>query len=177
MGAKQGLDSVLEAARRTPSAEKFKFVFLGDGNQRVNLERLARPLSNVVLMDQADSDTFPSILAAADALLVNERPSVLDMSLPSKLTSYWTSGVPVVAATSDLGATGHEIRRSGAGLVVSPGDPDELLIGLRRLREDKGLGVELAKRGRQYIEDNLRSEDGLAAIGDVLQTVVANHRH
>ena len=62
------------------------------------------------------------MLAAADVLLINERESVVQMSLPSKLTSYLVAGQPILAAVNDDGATAQELRRLGLGNVVDPGD-------------------------------------------------------
>lgn len=52
---------------------------------------------------------------------MNERASAVDMSLPSKLTSYFSAGAPIVAAVPASGGTAAEVRRSGAGVVVPPG--------------------------------------------------------
>ena len=62
-------------------------------------------------------------MQASDVLLVNQRASVTNMSLPSKLTSYFASGRPVIAAVSADSETAWEIEASGAGLVVPPADP------------------------------------------------------
>ena len=70
-----------------------------------------------------DERRFPDVLAAADVLLLSERASVVDMSLPSKLTSYAVAGRPIVAAVPAGGTTAAELDRSGAALRVEPGDP------------------------------------------------------
>ena len=44
------------------------------------------------------------------------------MSLPSKLTTYFAMGRPVIAVTRSDGTTAAEIRRADAGLIVEPGD-------------------------------------------------------
>ena len=48
-------------------------------------------------------------------LLVNELPGVAHMAMPSKLTSYFQAGKPVLAATDEGGFTAKEIALSGAG--------------------------------------------------------------
>ncbi|MGB3330036.1 MAG: glycosyltransferase, partial [Thermomicrobiales bacterium] len=101
MGLKQGLDHLIDAARiARQTAPDLLFVLMGDGNQRERLQVLAAGLDNVRFLPPQDEALFPSILAASDALLVNQLASVTDMSLPSKLTSYFSVGRPVVAAVA-----------------------------------------------------------------------------
>jgi colanic acid biosynthesis glycosyl transferase WcaI len=123
MGRKQALEVVIEAARLCDDHDhKCRFVLMGDGSQRKELERLAEGNSRVEILDGVDSDIYSDVLAAADVLLINERASVLQMSLPSKLTSYLVAGQPILAAVNDDGATAQELRRLGLGNVVGAGD-------------------------------------------------------
>ena len=106
MGLRQDLGQVLAAARLAQhSAPDFRFVLLGDGNQRPNLEKKAAGLPNVSFMGtQIDTD-YDLALRAADVLLVSERETVADMSLPSKLLAYFSAGRPIVAVVRPDGAT------------------------------------------------------------------------
>jgi 2-polyprenyl-6-methoxyphenol hydroxylase-like FAD-dependent oxidoreductase len=53
---------------------------------------------------------------AADLLLLCERPGVLEMSLPSKLTSYVTSGRPLLAAVEPGGITATYVADHGIAI-------------------------------------------------------------
>ncbi|BEP12759.1 glycosyltransferase family 4 protein [Acidothermaceae bacterium B102] len=123
MGRKQALEVVIEAAKLCDNRDhKCRFVLMGDGSQRKELERLAVGNARVQIVDGVDSDIYSDVLAAADVLLINERASVIQMSLPSKLTSYLVAGQPILAAVNDDGATAQELRRLGLGNVVGAGD-------------------------------------------------------
>jgi glycosyltransferase involved in cell wall biosynthesis len=127
MGRKQALEVVIEAAKLCETHEhRCRFVLMGDGSQREELERLAEGSTKVQIVDSVGSDVYSDVLAAADVLLVNERASVQQMSLPSKLTSYMVAAQPIVAAVNDDGATAVELRRLGVGRVVAPGDAQAL---------------------------------------------------
>ena len=104
MGVKQGLENVVEAARTADAVgAPVRFVLLGTGNQRARLEELGAGIARLELRDPLPDDRFPDALAAADVLVVNEAPTVAEMSAPSKLTSYFAAGRPVVCLlyTSD----------------------------------------------------------------------------
>ena len=165
MGLKQGLENVVEAARlAAQQAPHVRFVLMGDGNQREDLARLAADVPTLQFLPPAASEEFPDFLAAADVLLVNERASAVDMSLPSKLTSYFQAGMPVLAAVPVEGGTAAEVRRSGGGVVVPPEAPAALLNGVVTLSEDHDLRRSLRRAASAYAYDQLASAPALAAL-------------
>lgn len=162
MGIKQGLEHVLAAARCAAArGSRVRFVLMGDGSQRRMLEAAARGCSLVTFLDPQPAERFSDVLAAADVLLVNERRSILDMSIPSKLTSYFVAGRPVVAAVAPDGVTAGEIRRAGAGVVVPAEDPLALLEAIERVLADPQLSVQLGRSGAAYAREHLTAQAGL----------------
>ncbi len=163
MGNKQGLEQVVEAARAARSdADGVRFVLMGDGNQRSDLERRAAGLSILDFRPFEPSETFPDTLAAADILLLSERASVRDMSLPSKVTSYLAAGRPIVAAVATDGATATLVARTGAGVLVDAGDPGGILRAVASIRSDPAMGERLGRAGQAFAARELSSRDGLA---------------
>jgi colanic acid biosynthesis glycosyl transferase WcaI len=162
MGYKQGLENVVAAASlaaRTNS--KARFVLLGDGNQRATLEATAAGVPALQFLPPVKDAEFPAALGAADVLLVNERPGVAQMSVPSKLTSYFNSGKPILAATDANGLTAHEIAASGAGVCVPADRPDLLLSEATGLGTDRERGRRLGVAGRRYCDGFLTEEAAL----------------
>jgi glycosyltransferase involved in cell wall biosynthesis len=162
MGAKQGLENVVHAARlASERGSRVRFVLLGDGNRRAALEGLLESLGScerLSFIPPLPDDEFRPTLAAADILLVNERPGLDDMCVPSKLTTYFSTGLPVLAATDATSVTAEEIALSGGGMRVDAGDPEALLNGAERLGADPGLRAFLGAAGREFRSDFL-SED------------------
>jgi colanic acid biosynthesis glycosyl transferase WcaI len=169
MGAKQDLRNVVEAAREADRLQApVRFVLMGDGVERPVVEAAATGVTRVQLLPSQPSEEYQSILQAADVLLVNEHPGVREMALPSKLTSYFASGRPVLAASNDDGATAAELRRAAAGVLVAPGRPEELLHAVRALAADEELGRSLAAAGDRYRRTVLSLEGAGRAFGGVL---------
>ncbi|WP_028440975.1 MULTISPECIES: glycosyltransferase [unclassified Streptomyces] len=171
MGLKQGLDVLVGLARLAPHV---RVVLMGDGNQRAALRTSAAGLPNVDFLPPAGAVEFPDVLAAADVLAVTQRASVLDMSVPSKLTSYFVSGRPVVASVAAEGGTADEVRRSGAGVLVAPEDPAALLAAVRRLAEDPAASDALGAHGPDYVAHHLSREAGLARFDALLTEVLGD---
>jgi colanic acid biosynthesis glycosyl transferase WcaI len=181
MGLKQGLDSVVEAARLADQQQSdMLFLLVGDGSMRRSLERQAAGTSSIRFVDPLSREDFPLALAAADCLLINERPSVQDMSMPSKLTSYLAAGRAVIAATGPTSAAAAELRRSGAGVLVAPGDAAGLLDAVQRVARDPELTTTLGHAGRRYAEKSLSRTAAQHrivnfALGTVASDVAAAH--
>lgn len=150
MGAKQGLDNVVMAAREaTRRASRIRFVLLGDGNQRAHLESLGGD-PRLQFIDPLPDEQFLQALAAADVLLANERPGLTEMSVPSKLTTYFATGLPVVAAVDASSTTHDEIAAAGAGPLVPAGDPAALVDAIERLADDPQAAAAHGAAGRAY---------------------------
>lgn len=131
MGLKQGLDNVVEAARlAVTEAPELFFVLLGDGSQRLMLEQLGARLDNIRFIDPVSDEMFPNALHAADVLLIIQKSSIRDMSLPSKLTSYLAARRPIVAAVAENSELTRLIATSKVGLSVLADDPNNLILSL-----------------------------------------------
>lgn len=162
MGMKQGLEHVLDAARlatdRYPGA--IEFVLVGDGNNRQALQEQAAGLDGVRFVDPVSEDDYPVVLAAADILLVHERPGVREMSFPSKLTSYTTASRPIIAGVAEDSITGSFLRSRDAALQVPNGDPEALIDGLFQIRSNDALRVRLVDNARRLWREEFSERSG-----------------
>lgn len=177
MGAKQALESVVDASRLAAEDDSgVRFVLLGDGNRRAALQALGGNSRLEFLAPLPDGE-FEQALAAADILLVNERAGLTEMSVPSKLTSYFSTGLPVIAATDATSITGEEIVATGAGLRVDAEDPAALLAAAEQLAADPELSRRLGAAGRAFMLDELSSAAGVAGVAAALTAQTRTRRY
>jgi len=175
MGVKQGLHHVVDAGRLAHDrGTHVRFVLVGNGSQRDELQQRAdaHPTTTQFLPPLGDRD-FTDILQAADILLVNELPGVAEMAVPSKLTSYFAAGRPVLAATDSTGITAQEVRAADAGLVVSAGDPSALLDGVSALMADRAAADRLGQNGKRYRETVLDETFAIDRFDSLLADLIA----
>ena len=172
MGQKQGLDNLLDTAALLGD-NRVRISLVGDGNDRERLERLARDqqLTNVDFIEMQSPGNWEATMQAADVLLVNQRASVTDMSLPSKLTSYFASGRPVIAAASPDSETASEIGAAEAGLVVPPADPVAFRDAIVALERDRPRAKDLGTSGKAYADSTLSRANALAEYDDFIDRV------
>lgn len=162
MGAKQGLENVVDAARIAESANApVLFLLIGEGSERRKLELYSRGISQIRFIDPLDDEEFRLALRAADVLIVNEQPGLLEMSVPSKLTSYFDAGRPIVAAANSSGTTASEIALANAGVVVPAGDPSALLCAVAEMARDAVTAERYGLNGRRYRDACLSESQAL----------------
>jgi colanic acid biosynthesis glycosyl transferase WcaI len=175
MGKKQGLENVVAAARiAQKKGSKVKFVLMGDGNQRKSLEAMAWGVSNISFVDPLPSADFARALSAADFLLVNELPGVRDMAVPSKLTSYFNAGVPVIAATDPGSVTASEIEASGGGVRVNSSDPTALVKVAEELGQDVSEASRLGAQGLRFRHETLSEETAVGHYADFIKSLASS---
>jgi glycosyltransferase involved in cell wall biosynthesis len=173
MGVKQGLENIVDAARiADEEGAPVHFLLVGDGGERKKLMERARGISRLTFVDPLDDVEYGLALAAADVLLVNEKPGVAAMAVPSKLTSYFHAGRPVIAATDPDGISAEEVAASGAGLVVAAGEPKTLLKAVLEMTADTDTAAHYGIQGRKYreavLDERVAIERWASLLGDMV---------
>jgi len=174
MGAKQDLENVVEASKVLSSDSKSKIYLIGHGNQETNLRRLCEGLENIVVTAAVADDQYSALLSAADLLLVNERSTQMEMSLPSKLTSYLYSERPVLAAVPKGGATWKFL--DGIAELVEAGKPRLLARAIEDLSQDPEKRKQLASKGLEFARKNLDAEIGRRKYLDWVNSLIQSKR-
>ena len=160
MGAKQDLENVVGAARELSGNSRIKIYLVGHGNQESNLKALCQGKKNISVMAAVSDENYSVLLSAADLLLVNERTTQMEMSLPSKLTSYLYSERPVLAAVPRGGATWKFL--GDVAELVEAGDPKVLALKIKELSMNQSRLNELARLGLEFALKNLDPAIGRA---------------
>jgi len=172
MGAKQDLENVVRAADALTGEAKIKFYLAGHGNQENNLNSLCDGKSNIAVMPAVSGEDYSALLSAADLLLVNERSTQMEMSLPSKLTSYLYSQRPVLAAVPQGGATWKFL--DGVAELVEAADPKALAKKIEELSHNQIRLDELARLGSEFAKKHLDPEVGRAKYRQWVENLIQN---
>jgi colanic acid biosynthesis glycosyl transferase WcaI len=153
LGAKQGLELLIDAARRLRRVPKLAFVIAGTGAARESLEAMGRELSNLYWLPLQPAERLNDLLNLADIHLLPQRADAADLVMPSKLTGMLASGRPVIATAHP----GTQLSRvvSGCGVVVPPGDGAALAAAVARLAGDAEQRRVLGAAARGYAEQYL----------------------
>ncbi|PZR90150.1 MAG: glycosyltransferase WbuB [Candidatus Nephthysia bennettiae] len=154
VGLAQGLEIVVEAAEQLKAHSDIRFVVLGDGAAKAELEAdvRGRGLTNVAFPPGQPHVRMPTAVAAADACLVSLRGIPLfKAALPSKLYEAMACARPILLAV-DGEARQLIVDAAAAGVYVEPGDAAMLARAVLALRADPGSAQQLGQRGRAFAE-------------------------
>jgi colanic acid biosynthesis glycosyl transferase WcaI len=157
MGKKQGLDLLVDAARRLSGRPGMRFVFCGEGPGRQILVDSAKSLPNVSLLPVQPADRLNDLLNLADIHLLPQLADAADLVMPSKLTGMMASGRAIVATsrpgTQLFGAL------AGRGFVTAPSDVDAFVSRLSQLAENPSLRKHLGQEARRYAVAHLHRDE------------------
>ena len=170
MGIMQGLDAVLDSAQMLMKIEpKVKFVFVGGGIEKKNLEQsvVQRNLTNVTFIERQPPEKMNTILKAADVLLVHLKDTALfRITIPSKIQAYLFSGKPILMGVQ--GDSADIIRDCGAGQVVEPENPESITRGILELfRMSDAERSVMGKNGRTYYDKKLSMQAGVSCFENI----------
>lgn len=136
LGAAQGLDAVLDAARLLQDLTDLRIVLIGDGIElsRLRARTEAEGISNVRFLGRKPFNAMPDYFALADVLLLHlRRDPLFEITIPAKTFPYLACGRPVIAAVP--GDTSEVVQAAGAGLTCAPEDPAALAATIRAMYE------------------------------------------
>ena len=132
VGLAQGLGTLLDAAA-TIRDLGIRIKIVGDGLEAAELRRrvIGEGLTHVQFLPAIAAKTVPTVLAAADAILVLLRRGPLyEESLPTKLVEGFAAGRPVIVSADGYAA--DLVIRVGAGFAARAEDAQELAGAIER---------------------------------------------
>jgi len=148
MGEKQGLEIILDAARKFSNRKDLLFLMCGDGAAKERLLGLSSGLENVVFAPLQPLDKLNELLNLADIHLLPQKAGAEDLVMPSKLTNMMASGKPVVATAMPDTQIANVLIDSG--IVVEPDDISAFVEAIDVLASDKVECGRLGVNGRAY---------------------------
>ena len=142
------LDTANELKSR--GASKIKFVFIGDGKLKPELQARAEreQLSNCLFFDPIPKNKLASILGTFDVglMILDNVPAFYYGTSPNKFFDYLAAGLPVV--NNYPGWLAGLIRENNCGVEIAPSDPVKFADALETLSEDKEQLALMGKNAR-----------------------------
>lgn len=176
MGPAQGLEIVIDAARRLGEADgPIRFLLIGEGSLRAPLTSAAAalPLANVTVLPYQPSSMMPQIYCASDVCLVPQAAATGSDAIPSKVYRIMATGRPLIAITepqSDLAAL---IREAECGVNVEPGDAQRLADVVRQARRNEAEWQAMGSRGRAHVSARYSRAVVSAQYDELIRAVAA----
>jgi glycosyltransferase involved in cell wall biosynthesis len=152
LGLANDIPTILRAAQRVKTSSNIRFLIVGDGKERPNLEALANRLhlENVLFAGSRPKVDMPEILAASDVCIatLTDVP-MFKTTYPNKVFDYMAAGRPTVLGID--GVIRQVIEAAGGGIFVPPGDDQSLANAVQSLEKDRAKAKAMGVAARNYV--------------------------
>ena len=157
LGRAHEFDTILAASKRFIDDPHIVFLFIGSGHRSDELARRvkAQGLSNKFrfLPYQREEDLKYS-LSVPDVHWISLRPELEGLIVPSKVYGIAAAGRPIIAVTAKNGEIANLVKAYGCGVVVEPGDSDELVKVITDLSSNVTARGIMGRHARAMLETN-----------------------
>lgn len=177
IGHAQGLEVIIKAAEQTKDIPQMKWLLVGDGPVKADLQSLAKELNlpNVFFFPNQEKKNMPFIVKACDitAVPLKRLPLFLG-AIPSKIFENLAMEVPVL-----LGVEGEAktlfIEEGKAGLAFEPDNHFDLAEKARHLFINRAEIQSLGKNGRKYVFEYFNRNTLALKFREYLTTLLNKH--
>lgn len=169
VGAAQDVDSIIKAAAETRDIPDIKWVIVGDGRARVEVEEESRKLgltNTVIFLGRHPMETMPTFFSFADAMVVSLKDEyIFSLTIPAKTQSYMASGKPILSMLNGEG--NKTIKEAACGLIAPSGDYKTLAHNVKTLYQTSK--EELAQMGQRGLDYYLSHFDKKKVIDNIIK--------
>lgn len=169
VGAAQDVGSIIKAAAETRDIPDIKWVIVGDGRARVEVEEESRKLgltNTVIFLGRHPMETMPTFFSFADAMVVSLKDEyIFSLTIPAKTQSYMASGKPILSMLNGEG--NKTIKEAACGLIAPSGDYKTLAHNVKTLYQTSK--EELAQMGQRGLDYYLSHFDKKKVIDNIIK--------
>lgn len=160
IGHAQGLEVILNAAKKLDEYKNIKFVLLGNGPEKEKLIKLRDELklTNLRFFDAVPKSEMQRIIMSTNATIIPlKRLDLFKGAIPSKIFENLALKKPII-----LGVEGEAeelfIKQGKCGVSFIPEDSEDLAKQILKLYNDRNLVIELGENGLKYVSENFNRD-------------------
>lgn len=160
LGPSQGLDFIIRVAEKVKDNEDIIFLFVGDGTEKPNLEKLVSELNlnNVIFKPFVSYEEFPELLKDCNVGLITLTTKNTAPAVPAKISTYLASGLPVLGFLHDKSEALKIINEAQCGYATLSQDVDKGKELVLKMYQEKDKLKQMGENGLKYFLNNLNSD-------------------
>jgi len=154
IGETAELDILLDCAKLLEGRDdKIRFVIVGNGRHRDNIEKRSRELSNTIVLDFLPEEEYLQMISEADCFFVSLKKDLYGNSVPSKTYYYLSAGKPIVGLLPENSEVALAIEENNLGFVCSDYTPETLKNIILKLKTSPQLVNEISSSVGRCFEE------------------------
>ena len=153
----QGIDNILDAAKKLSNYEDIIIYIVGDGMLKNHLERRIEDekISNVKLLPLQPREEYFNIINSSDISFVSLHNRMKAPCLPGKLINLLGIQQPIIASVPSDSEAAYVVEKAKCGIVTEPGNIEQLANAILKMKDNPELKKELSENGRKFVEENM----------------------
>jgi glycosyltransferase involved in cell wall biosynthesis len=177
MGLANDIPTILRAADRLRDQAHIRFLLVGGGMKRPDLESLARQLQlqNVIFAGGYPKSEMREVLAASDACIATLKDiPAFRTTYPNKVFDYMAAGRPTILAID--GVIRQVVEAAGGGVFVPPGDDAALADAVYSMSQDRQRAAAMGRAARAYVVEHFNRHQHAAQFLELVQYLARGDR-
>ncbi len=157
IGLGQRIENIVDLAYHYKDNDELKFVIIGKGICKAKLINRVDELglNNVIFFDYMPQNDYLNFVKSVDIGLISIHENNAAPTCPSKLASYMSLKIPVLAMINKNNDYGQMIESAGAGFWAVGSDKEKVYEGFDRLMNDPELRKEMGENGFRFFLKNM----------------------
>lgn len=174
----QGVESILDAAKKMNGHNDIVFYLVGDGMIKNKLEARVRDekISNVKILPFQSREDYFDIINSSDVSLVTLDKRMKSPCLPGKLMNLMGAKQPIIAVVPEKSETAQIIREAKCGMIVKPQNYEELTNAIVHLNKNLREKEYFGENGRKFLEENMNLEKKVIKYEEIFRLILDNNR-
>ncbi len=164
LGPSQGLEFVIDVARKLEDCTDLCFLFVGDGTEKTKLHAMVAryQLKNVQFEDFVALDQYPALLKEVDMGLLCLEKNSKTPTIPGKFFGFAAARLPIVALLNPE-SEGHRIMRDACcGVALVSDNVQAAADCIREAHHNKPLLDQWGQNGYDYVTEHFSKAAGIA---------------
>jgi glycosyltransferase involved in cell wall biosynthesis len=175
MGRSHNFDAVLDAADALRHESQIRFLFIGDGAKKGELESYVKKksLTNVNFLSHQPDVLLPLSLTVPDIHIVTLQNELAGLIVPSKFYGALAAGRPVIYIGPGDCEVANVIREFDCGFHLGEDDSGRLCEIVQTLASDDVLRAKMGENARRALDSLYSRERALSAWQSVIAQAVS----
>lgn len=157
MGPAQGLDFLVEIAKKVSDIKDAVFLLVGDGMEKEKIEKLISEysLENVLIKPFISKEEYPYLVKDSDIGIVCLNNKNKTPFTPGKFLGYMAAAKPIIAFLNKESDAFELIEKSGCGYASISGDIEKAEKTIRKIYKEKNSLGKMGENGFKYVSENM----------------------
>lgn len=156
IGRFHDIETILESANKLKERNDIKFIFVGDGYKKKDIESYIKEFSleNIKIFDYQYGKTYNQLLNCADVFITTLDKGIEGLGVPSKTYSYLAASKPIIAIMNKDSEIGSLIEENNLGTRVNSGESLKIVEFILNIKQNTDEYEKVKRNVKEIFNNN-----------------------